>query len=137
MSELFHNDVPDDYVEAVCRVMERANWHTYQVLTKRSSRMRNMLQERVHFAARLPHDAAAHHNLGTLYLRTARYRAATDAYRQSLRHRPESAVTCVHLGDALKDAGDHGQAVAVWRPALDQAPGHPAAMKALRLAQAR
>ncbi len=40
MSDLFHKDVPDDYVEAVCRVMERANWHTYQVLTKRSSRLR-------------------------------------------------------------------------------------------------
>jgi protein gp37 len=55
MSDLFHKDVPDDYVEAVCRAMERANWHTYQVLTKRSSRLRNMLQDRVHFAARLPH----------------------------------------------------------------------------------
>jgi protein gp37 len=33
MSDLFHKDVPDDYVEAVGRVMERANWHTYQVPT--------------------------------------------------------------------------------------------------------
>jgi protein gp37 len=55
MSDLFHKDVPEDYVEAVCRVMERANWHTYQVLTKRSSRMRNMLQTRLQFAAALPH----------------------------------------------------------------------------------
>ena len=55
MSDLFHKDVPDDYVEAVCRVMERANWHTYQVLTKRSSRLRNMLQTRLQFAAGLPH----------------------------------------------------------------------------------
>jgi protein gp37 len=55
MSDLFHKDVPDDYVEAVCRVMERANWHTYQVLTKRSSRMRNMLQGQLRFAADLPH----------------------------------------------------------------------------------
>jgi protein gp37 len=55
MSDLFHKDVPDGYVEAVCRVMERANWHTYQVLTKRSSRLRNMLQDRLQFAARLPH----------------------------------------------------------------------------------
>jgi three-Cys-motif partner protein len=55
MSDLFHKDVPDDYVESVCRVMERANWHTYQMLTKRSSRMRNMLQTRLQFAARLPH----------------------------------------------------------------------------------
>ena len=55
MSDLFHKDVPDDYVEAVCRTMERANWHTYQVLTKRSSRLRNMLQTRLQFAASLPH----------------------------------------------------------------------------------
>jgi protein gp37 len=55
MSDLFHKDVPEDYVEAVCRVMERANWHTYQVLTKRSSLMRNLLQGRLRFAADLPH----------------------------------------------------------------------------------
>jgi len=54
MSDLFHKDVPDDYVNAVCRVMERANWHTYQVLTKRSSRMRNMLESEIRFAAKLP-----------------------------------------------------------------------------------
>jgi protein gp37 len=55
MSDLFHKDVPDDYVEAVCRVMERANWHTYQVLTKRSSRLRDLLRTRLDFASRLPH----------------------------------------------------------------------------------
>jgi protein gp37 len=55
MSDLFHKDVADDYVLAVAGVMERANWHTYQVLTKRSSRMRNMLQTRLGFAAGLPH----------------------------------------------------------------------------------
>jgi protein gp37 len=54
MSDLFHKDVTDDYVEAVARVMERANWHTYQVLTKRSSRLRNMLETRLQFAAGLP-----------------------------------------------------------------------------------
>jgi protein gp37 len=55
MSDLFHKDVPADYVEAVCRVMERADWHTYQVLTKRSSLLRNFLEARVRFAAALPH----------------------------------------------------------------------------------
>jgi protein gp37 len=53
MSDLFHKDVLDNYVEAVGRVMERANWHTYQVLTKRSSRLRDMLQTRLQFAAEL------------------------------------------------------------------------------------
>lgn len=55
MSDLFHKDVPEEYIEAVCRTMERANWHTYQVLTKRSSRMRNLLETRLQFAAGLPH----------------------------------------------------------------------------------
>jgi protein gp37 len=55
MSDLFHKDVPDAYVEAVCRVMERADWHNYQVLTKRSSRLRDMLQTQLQFAASLRH----------------------------------------------------------------------------------
>jgi protein gp37 len=55
MSDLFHKDVPEDYIKAVCRVMERADWHTYQVLTKRSSLLRNLLQTRLQFAACLPH----------------------------------------------------------------------------------
>ena len=38
MSDLFHEDVPDDYVEPVCRHHGAADWHTYQVLTKRVSR---------------------------------------------------------------------------------------------------
>jgi protein gp37 len=55
MSDLFHKDVSDLYVEAVCRVMERADWHTFQVLTKRSSRLRDMLQTQLQFAASLRH----------------------------------------------------------------------------------
>lgn len=55
MSDLFHKDVPDQYVDAVCQVMKRANWHTYQVLTKRSSRMRSMLLDQVSYAAELKH----------------------------------------------------------------------------------
>lgn len=51
MSDLFHEGVPDSYIEEVCRVMVAANWHTYQVLTKRSERMRDLLTTRLHFAA--------------------------------------------------------------------------------------
>jgi protein gp37 len=39
MSDLFHKLVPYDFVDRVFESMEMANWHTYQVLTKRSSRM--------------------------------------------------------------------------------------------------
>jgi protein gp37 len=52
MSDLFHADVPEDYIIAVSRVMVQANWHTYQVLTKRSERLRDMLNGRLGFAAR-------------------------------------------------------------------------------------
>src|ERR1700678_1149905 len=51
MSDLFHKDVPDDYIEQVVRVMLLANWHTYQVLTKRAERMRELLRTRLAFAA--------------------------------------------------------------------------------------
>ena len=44
MSDLFHRDVPDDYIEPVARVMATANWHTYQVLTKRAERLCELLQ---------------------------------------------------------------------------------------------
>jgi protein gp37 len=55
MSDLFHDDVPDRYVEQVARVMETANWHTYQVLTKRAERMRDSLNGFLSFAASLTH----------------------------------------------------------------------------------
>jgi protein gp37 len=55
MSDLFHEGVPDGYVEQVVRVMQMADWHTYQVLTKRAERMRNLLKTRLAFAAQLPH----------------------------------------------------------------------------------
>jgi len=55
MSDLFHNEVPDDYVRKVARVMQLANWHTYQILTKRSERLRDMLRAQINFTAKLPH----------------------------------------------------------------------------------
>jgi protein gp37 len=39
MSDLFHDDVPEDYIRQVFEVMRKASWHTFQVLTKRSQRM--------------------------------------------------------------------------------------------------
>ena len=41
MSDLFHKDVSDAYVAMVAEVMRIANWHTYQVLTKRSEHSRD------------------------------------------------------------------------------------------------
>jgi len=55
MSDLFHEDVPDEYIEAVAKVMVKANWHTYQVLTKRSKRMAELLRGRLRFAGNQAH----------------------------------------------------------------------------------
>lgn len=55
MSDLFHQDVPDDYIVQVARVMMTANWHIFQVLTKRADRLRDLLQSKLKFAADLEH----------------------------------------------------------------------------------
>jgi protein gp37 len=43
MSDLFHEGVPLSYISRVASVMCLARWHTYQVLTKRSGRLREIL----------------------------------------------------------------------------------------------
>ena len=55
MSDLFQDGVPDIYIEAVCRVMVTAKWHTFQVLTKRSSRLKELLNGPLRFAAQEAH----------------------------------------------------------------------------------
>lgn len=39
MSDLFHKDVPLDFIQQIFDVMRRANWHTFQILTKRAERL--------------------------------------------------------------------------------------------------
>ncbi len=55
MSDLFHENVPEDYIVAVAKVMVEAKWHTYQVLTKRSDRLRELLNSSLRFAANQKH----------------------------------------------------------------------------------
>jgi protein gp37 len=55
MSDLFHENIPDWYIEQVVKVMAMANWHTYQVLTKRTSRMRELLATKLQSASGLNH----------------------------------------------------------------------------------
>jgi len=55
MSDLFHEEVPQSYISKVAAVMRFASWHTYQVLTKRSSRLRELLNGPLKEAARESH----------------------------------------------------------------------------------
>ena len=52
MGDLFHKGVPWTFIDQVFDVMEEADWHIFQVLTKRSSLMRDYLQQR--YAKRTP-----------------------------------------------------------------------------------
>src|SRR6202171_1365218 len=55
MSDLFHEEVPTEYIAQIGLVMRQANWHTYQVLTKRHERLHNLLSGELNCLARLTH----------------------------------------------------------------------------------
>jgi protein gp37 len=42
MSDLFQENVPDEFIMRVFAVMNRASWHTFQVLTKRADRLQGL-----------------------------------------------------------------------------------------------
>lgn len=46
VSDLFHKRVPSSFIDQVFETMETADWHIFQVLTKRSSLMRDYLRRR-------------------------------------------------------------------------------------------
>lgn len=46
MSDLFHEDIPDQYLEQVFDVIRQTPRHTYQILTKRATRMREFFMSR-------------------------------------------------------------------------------------------
>ncbi|APR80604.1 Hypothetical protein A7982_05951 [Minicystis rosea] len=45
MSDLFQSEVPEEYVRQVFEVMALADWHIYQMLTKRAARMRMLTSQ--------------------------------------------------------------------------------------------
>jgi protein gp37 len=61
MSDLFHADIPDEFVRRVFEIMLCVRRHVYQVLTKRPARARRFWEQHRHDGARLP----AHIWIGT------------------------------------------------------------------------
>jgi protein gp37 len=55
MSDLFHKEVPRSFIDSVFETMELADWHTFQVLTKRSSLMVRYLRNRYGETSAPPH----------------------------------------------------------------------------------
>ena len=54
MSDLFHEGVPTEYIATVGTVMRQADWHIYQVLTKRHQRMKRLLCGSLKWISKLP-----------------------------------------------------------------------------------
>lgn len=52
MSDLFHEGVPFDYIALVFDVIEKAHWHTFQILTKRADRLSSFF-----FSRKVPKNA--------------------------------------------------------------------------------
>jgi protein gp37 len=76
MSDLFHDKVPDDYILSVFEVMNRADWHQYQILTKRPERL-------VALDAKLPWRS---HIWMGVSVESAPYKARIDLLRKSKAH---------------------------------------------------
>ncbi|HEX8409650.1 MAG TPA: phage Gp37/Gp68 family protein [Thermoanaerobaculia bacterium] len=55
MSDLFHVDVPTDFIKQAADVMRKGSWHVYQVLTKRAARLRELTNGPLRDVAQLPH----------------------------------------------------------------------------------
>jgi len=73
MSDLFHKDVPIEYIERVFDVMRRAHWHRFQVLTKRADRLAE-LDARIDWAENIWMGAS---------VESAKYRTRIDELRST------------------------------------------------------
>ncbi|HYQ66166.1 phage Gp37/Gp68 family protein [Actinophytocola sp.] len=60
MSDLFHKDVPDEFIARVFAVMASTPQHTYQILTKRHGRMRSVLRSQCRCDRNHRHEPGRH-----------------------------------------------------------------------------
>ena len=103
MSDLFHKDIPTSYIDAVFDTMEAATWHTFQVLTKRSS----LLQK--YIARRYPDSPVpAHILLGV----SVENRAATSRVRHL--QLTNASVRFLSVEPLIEDVGEFDLAGIGW-----------------------
>jgi protein gp37 len=80
MSDLFHELVPEAFVHDVFDRMARADWHSYQLLTKRPDRMAEVVSS--YYARRRTSEPMAHVWLGTS-IENDRWTSRADALRRT------------------------------------------------------
>jgi protein gp37 len=92
MSDLFHQQIPDDYIDRVFATMREATWHIFQVLTKRPERMAEYLGRR---------KVPGHIWVGTT-VENRRHGVPRIAHLQNVR----SAIRFLSVEPLLQDIGD-------------------------------
>ena len=75
-----------------------------------------------------PDDAAAHYNLGNIFMDRGAVDRAIDEYQVAVRLRPDAVPYHVNLGMAFANRGDNGAAEDCFRRALERAPRNPVAL---------
>jgi protein gp37 len=117
MSDLFHKAVPDTFVDQIFDTMERADWHVFQVLTKRSSRLQRYLNRRFATTSPAPHIWCG------VSVEDARGAARIEHLRGSecaVRFFSVEELARSKLLDALRRTGEHGaQWKDVWPAILE------------------
>jgi protein gp37 len=96
MSDLFHEKVPDAFIARIAATMLAADWHTYQILTKRPDRMRKLL------GGKLGEIAACRHIWWGVSVENRRHGLPRiDVLRQS-----GAAMKFLSIEPLLEDLGD-------------------------------
>ncbi len=96
MSDLFHEDVPSDYIASVGAVMRHAGWHTFQVLTKRHDRMKRLLAGELRWMG----------NLGNVWYGVSVENRTHGLRRLDVLRKTPAVVRFTSMEPLLEDLGD-------------------------------
>jgi protein gp37 len=101
MSDLFHKDVPDDYIARVFAVMAATPQHTYQLLTKRHGRMRALLNDECRCGA--GHQPGVHLRSAIEWAATPHSPTYVPGLKPGLYHRMQWPLPNLWLGVSVED----------------------------------
>jgi protein gp37 len=119
MSDLFHKEIPWSFIDRVFETMEAAKWHTFQVLTKRSSLMMRYLRERyAHNSVAPPHIwlgvsvEDAKNTVRLKHLRAARASVRFISFEPLLGPVGKVNLTGIHWAIVGGESGPHARPMA-------------------------
>ena len=101
MSDLFHQDIPDEFIARVFAVMAATPQHTYQLLTKRHGRMRSFLRDECRCGS--GHQPGVHLRSAMEWAATPHSPTYVPGLEPGLYHRMQWPLPNVHLGVSVED----------------------------------